>query len=119
MKILAIRYVPSSSRLVEFYKALGFDVDVSSRTGDWIEFVSAPAVIAIHTLPSGDSSRMPGGTELAFEAEEPLESVKARLDRAGFAGAAIVDESHGRSLQILDPEGSFVQINEFDRELYV
>ena len=119
MKIVAIRYVLRSSGLVEFYRALGFAVEVRSRTGDWIEFVGAPAVIAIHTLPSRDSSGMPGGTELAFEAEEPLEDVKARLDRAGFPGAAIVDESHGRSLQIFDPEGSFVQINEFDRELYV
>lgn len=119
MKILAIRYVSSSSRLVEFYTALGFSVDARSRTGDWIEFASALAVIAVHTIPPDDSGRVPGGTELAFEAEEPLESVKARLDSAGFPGSAIVDESHGRSLQIFDPDGSFVQINEFDRELYI
>lgn len=122
MKIVAIRYTARSADLADFYAALGFPVAVASRTGDWIELAPSTAAIAIHRADPSDrgpeSGRGAGSMELAFEADEPLETVRARLNDAGFPGAAIVDESHGRSLRILDPEGVPVQVNEFDRELY-
>jgi uncharacterized glyoxalase superfamily protein PhnB len=64
----------------------------------------------------------PGGglaVELAFEAEEPLEDVVARLRAAGFEPVtAIVDESYGRSFRVRDPEGLSIQVNEHDRALH-
>jgi hypothetical protein len=119
VKILAIRYVSDSPPVVDFYAALGFPLSVKSRTGAWIELADAPAAIAVHSIAADDSSHTAGEVELAFEADEPLESVQARLHEAGFPGSAIVDESHGRSLRTVDPEGVAVQINEFDRELYL
>lgn len=121
MKIIAIRYTARSADLLDFYAALGFPVDVASRTGDWVELASSSAAIAVHHVEPGerpDERHAEGNVELAFEADEPLESIQSRLDEAGFPGAVIVDEAHGRSLRLLDPEGVPVQINEFDRELY-
>jgi len=118
MKIVAIRYTAQSADLVDFYAALGFPTDVASRTGDWIELASTSAAIAVHHVEPDEPHHRPGTAELAFEADEPLETVRSRLDEAGFPGAVIVDEAHGRSLRILDPEGVPVQVNEFDRELY-
>ena len=77
------------------------------------------AAIAVHTIRPDESDHASGTVELAFEADEQLEEVRARLGRAGFSGAVIVDESHGRSLRIIDPEGVLIQVNEFDRELYL
>jgi hypothetical protein len=119
VKIIAIRYSTGSLALVSFYRALGFPVDVQSRTGDWIELASSSAAIAVHTIRPDEPDHASGTVELAFEADEQLEEVRARLGRAGFSSAVIVDESHGRSLRIIDPEGVLVQVNEFDRELYL
>lgn len=118
MKVLAIRYTARSADLVDFYTALGFPVDVASRTGEWIELASSSAAIAVHAAEPDEPRYAAGIVELAFEADDPLEAVRARLNQAGFPGAVIVDEAHGRSLRILDPEGVPVQVNEFDRELY-
>jgi len=54
----------------------------------------------------------------AFEADEPLEAVVARLADAGFPAEPIVDESFGRSFRVRDPDGVYVQINDNDRALY-
>lgn len=119
MKIVAVRYSTGSSALVSVYNALGFPVDVQSRTGDWIELASSLAAIAVHAVRPDEPDHASGTVELAFQVDEQLEQVRARLDQAGFSGAVIVDESHGRSLRIVDPEGVLVQVNEFDRELYL
>jgi len=118
MKVIAIRYTSDSTALVGFYTALGFPVDVASRTGDWIELASASAAIAVHHVAAEETIHPAGSAELAFEADEPLEAIRSRLRDAGFPGGEIVDEAHGRSLRIVDPDGTPVQINEFDRELY-
>jgi hypothetical protein len=118
MKILAIRYTRLSPELTSFYRALGLPLDVQSRTGDWIELGAIEGSLAVHVAESSDRSHAAGSVELAFESDEPLEAVKERLDAAGFTGGVILDESHGRSLRIVDPEGVPLQINEFDRELF-
>ena len=54
-----------------------------------------------------------------FVADEPLEAVEARLRAAGFPPeGTIVDQEWGRSLLVPGPDGTIVQIDEPDRELY-
>ena len=118
MKILAIRYTHFSAEMTSFYGALGLPLDVQSRTGDWIELGAIDGSLALHVADPLDLSHPAGSVELAFESDELLETIKTRLDTAGFAGSVIVDESFGRSLRIIDPEGVPVQVNEFDRELF-
>jgi hypothetical protein len=43
--------------------------------------------------------------------------VQARLGAAGFE-AQIIDESFGRSLRVVDPDGVAVQVNEAMRDDY-
>jgi hypothetical protein len=40
------------------------------------------------------------------------------LRSAGFDPGPIIDEGFGRSMRVRDPDGVWVQINLFDRELY-
>ena len=54
----------------------------------------------------------------SFEADEPLEAITDRLRAAGFDPGPILDEGFGRSMRVRDPDGVWVQINMFDRELY-
>lgn len=63
MKIVAIRYSTGSSALVSSYRALGFPVDVLSRTGDWIELAGSSAAIAVHTTRPDEQDHDSGAVE--------------------------------------------------------
>ena len=59
------------------------------------------------------------GVALNFVADEPLEAIEQRLRAAGFPpDGTIVDQEWGRSLLVPAPDGTVIQIDEQDRELY-
>jgi hypothetical protein len=56
---------------------------------------------------------------VSFIAEEPLETLERRLRAAGFTPeGTVVDQEWGRSLFVRAPDGTVVQIDEQDPELY-
>jgi catechol 2,3-dioxygenase-like lactoylglutathione lyase family enzyme len=113
MRVLPIRYCADVAESTRFYRALGLELGASTRPGGWVELPAAAGTLALHR-----ESGHPGECELAFEADEPLETVLARLAAAGYPAEPILDESYGRSLRVRDPDGVWVQINEHDRSLY-
>lgn len=113
MKLLPIRYSSNVETSTKFYRALGLEEGPSSRPGTWVELPAGAGVLAIHQ-DTDDGGRC----ELAFEAEGPLEQISSRMEAAGFEPGVIVDENFGQSLRLRDPDGAWVQINRFDRELY-
>jgi catechol 2,3-dioxygenase-like lactoylglutathione lyase family enzyme len=113
MRVLPIRYCADVAASTRFYRALGLDLGAATRPGSWVELPGAAGVLALHQ--AGDR---PGACELAFEADEPLEAVVARLAAAGYPAGPILDESFGRSVRVRDPDGVPVQDNENDRSLY-
>ena len=113
MRVLPIRYCADVEASIRFYRALGLELGAATRPGSWVEMPAAAGILALHR-----STEHAGDCELAFEADEPLEAVAARLAGAGFATEPIVDESYGRSLRVRDPDGVYVQVNENDRSLY-
>lgn len=115
MRVLPIRYCADMTASTRFYRALGLELGAATRPGSWVELPAAAGVLALHRA---DTSADAGRCELAFEADEALEKVADRLRSAGFAPEPIVDESFGRSLRVPDPDGAWVQVNEYDRELY-
>jgi catechol 2,3-dioxygenase-like lactoylglutathione lyase family enzyme len=112
MRVLPIRYCLDEAS-TRFYRALGLELGAATRPGSWVELPAAAGILALHR-----SSEDAGDCELAFEADEPLEAVAARLADAGFPAEPILDESYGRSLRVRDPDGVYVQVNENDRSLY-
>jgi catechol 2,3-dioxygenase-like lactoylglutathione lyase family enzyme len=135
MRPLAIRYVRDMEASQRFYTALGLRVDFAGRAprrggSRWVELVGGQGgLLALHQTdlatdpaavdPAAADPAADPEFELAFEAEEPLEDVVARLRLAGYEPAtAIVDESYGRSFTVHDPEGLKLQINEHDRALH-
>jgi catechol 2,3-dioxygenase-like lactoylglutathione lyase family enzyme len=113
MKVLPIRYCADMAASTRFYRALGLELGAVTRPGSWVELPAAAGLLALHRTDGSDAGRC----ELAFEADEPLEAVADRLRSAGYAPEPIMDESHGRSLRVLDPDGAWVQVNEHDRSL--
>jgi catechol 2,3-dioxygenase-like lactoylglutathione lyase family enzyme len=113
MRVLPIRYCADVEASTRFYRALGLELGAATRPGSWVELPAAAGILALHR-----AAEHAGDCELAFEADEPLEAVGARLAAAGFPTEPIVDESYGRSLRVRDPDGVYVQVNENDRSLY-
>jgi catechol 2,3-dioxygenase-like lactoylglutathione lyase family enzyme len=111
MRVLPIRYSSDVEPMTRFYEVLGLRVGSVSRPGGWVELPAEAGTLAIHR---GDAGRC----ELAFETDERLEDVAARLRAAGYEPGPVIDEGFGRSLRVRDPDGVWVQINAYDRELY-
>jgi catechol 2,3-dioxygenase-like lactoylglutathione lyase family enzyme len=117
MKVMPIRYVADISAAAKFYTALGLVGGDDSRSGNWLELNGSGGLLGLHSVRTSAQDR-PGSVELSFEADEPLEKITERLVLAGFDAGTILDENFGRSLQLVDPDGMPVQINENDRALY-
>lgn len=114
MRVVPIRYTADIAAARRFYLALGLSSGPESRPGAWVELPAASGMLALHSA----SDVAPGTCELAFETEEPLQDVAQRLREAGFEPGPVLDENHGQSLRVRDPDGVWVQINLLDRELY-
>ncbi len=119
MKLRVIHFVPDVAEAARFYEALGLRPEVRARTGTWIELAAAGGELDLHDAASAADGEGREGFAVNLVTAEPLEAVGRRLRDAGFPpeGAA-VDQGWGRSLFVRAPDGTVVQIDEQDPELY-
>lgn len=116
---MTIVYVRDVARALPFYQALGFEIALRERTGDWIQLRMGDAVLGLHKGEE-PSQREKGGIQLSLIAHERLEHLLERLAAAGFTTThPILDESFGRSVQLEAPEGLLIQVDELEIDLYV
>lgn len=124
---LPVVYVSDVDSSVAFYAALGFVEHNRSRSGAWVELAGPGGRLGPHeSKPRQDvAPHEPdepvgaGVVMLGFVATEPLEAVVAAVAGAGHEPVrGIADESFGRSVVLVDPDGALIQINEHDEELY-
>ena len=119
MRIRPIHFVPDVDEAMRFYEALGLEVQARARTGHWIELTAAGGELALHDTTTAADGEGREGMLVNFIAEEPLEAVERRLRVAGFPPqGTVVDQAWGRSLFVRAPDGTVVQIDEQDPELY-
>lgn len=119
MRLRPIHFVPDVAEAVRFYEALGLHVDARARSGHWIELVAGGGELGLHDSAIAADGAGREGLALNFVAEEPLERVERRLQEAGFPPhGTIVDQEWGRQLQVQAPDGTWIQVDERDRELY-
>ena len=119
MKVRPIHFVPDVDQAVRFYEALGLASKVRSRSGHWIEMAATSGELCLHDSAIAADGEGRTGLALNFVADEPLEAIEARVRAAGFPpDGTIVDQEWGRCLFVPAPDGTVVQIDEPDRELY-
>lgn len=115
MRLMPIVYSSAPSESVHLYEALGLRVARRARNEIWIELEGPAATLGIHQ--AGIATH--GTVDLALVSDEPLEDTVARLRARGIEPLqGIQDDEFGRSIQVRDPGGVIVQINEHDEELY-
>ena len=119
MRVRAIHFVGDVQQALSFYEALGLAEAVRDRAGRWVELRAAGGEVALHDGPSADDGAGREGVLFTLVADEPLEDVAGRLHAAGFPPEGEpVDQPSGRSLFVRAPDGTMVQIDAQDPELY-
>jgi predicted enzyme related to lactoylglutathione lyase/predicted DNA-binding protein len=119
---LTIVYVRDVARALPFYQALGFEIALRERTGDWVQLRMGDAVLGLHKGEEASQRErgMKGVIQFSLIVHDRLENLLERLDAAGFSTShPIIDESFGRSVQLEAPEGLLIQADELEIDLYI
>lgn len=115
MRIQTIVYVRNMDASVEWYRAV-LDSEPVTHGSHWSSFHVGGANLALHFV---ERPLDPGRVELSLVCTEALEDLVTRLESNDISMArGIADETFGRSIQLRDPEGMIVQVNEHDAEYY-
>lgn len=117
MRVIPVRFTNDTGAMRRFLEALGLAATIASDSGGWIELAGTGGGVGLHAADSAETEYSPGETSLSFESDEALEDVQVRLAAAGFP-SDIIDESFGRSLRVVDPDGVALQINEAMQDDY-
>ncbi|HEY5197672.1 MAG TPA: VOC family protein [Solirubrobacteraceae bacterium] len=119
MRVRPIHFVPDVAAAVSFYEAVGLRTQAYSRSGHWVELDASGGGLGLHDAAIAADGAGRTGLALNLITDEPLEKVEDRLRLAGFPpDGRIVDQEWGRSLFVRAPDGTIVQIDEPDAELY-
>lgn len=119
MRVRVIQFVPQVAECERFYEALGLRASRRSRTGTWVELIAGGGELDLHDSASAADGEGRRGFVVSLVADERLEAVARRLGEAGFPpDGDVVDQEWGRSLFVRAPDGTVVQIDEQDPELY-
>lgn len=99
-----------------FLEVLGLRPRIESRGGAWVDLVGAAGMVALHTAETSTSGAVDGETRLSFEVAD-AHAFGARLGDAGY-DAALYDEAYGRVVEVTDPLGATMMIDERSDDLY-
>jgi catechol 2,3-dioxygenase-like lactoylglutathione lyase family enzyme len=114
VKLELILSVSSVERAATFYQALGFVLGSREISPYWAEMTCGESFIGLHRddqLKTQDSGRV----FVMLNAQMPLEMMVDQLLRNDIQlEREIADETFGRSIQVRDPDGMLIQINEHE-----
>jgi len=117
LKLVPIVYVTDMDRSLAWYRTLLPDAELVSASPYWSELSLGPAAsLALHRTETITPGTQVG---VAFEAGRPLDMLLDDLAAGGIEPhRGIADEVFGRSVQVADPDGLIIQVNEHDTERY-
>ena len=118
LKLQPMVHVDDMGKAVDFYSKLGATVLHGSRDGDWTLLRIGNTELGLLAHPVNPEQNE-GKVELNFEYSNSLEALEKQLREVGVTIARPTgDEGFGYQLQLEDPDGMLVKINQTDPELY-
>ncbi len=111
-------HVEDMGKAIDFYSKLGATVLNGSRDGDWALLRFGDTELGLLAHPANPEQNE-GKVELNFDYSASLEELEKTLRAAGVTIARPTgDEGFGYQLQLEDPDGMLVKINQIDAQLY-
>lgn len=104
MQLQPIVYVTDMERAIAWYTNL-IATEPTMTSDFWTSYSVGGGNLALHF---SDETPTPGGVELSLVTEEPLETVMTRVT----AIDGITEQPFGRSIVVVDPDGTKIQVNE-------
>jgi catechol 2,3-dioxygenase-like lactoylglutathione lyase family enzyme len=100
--------VSDTDRAIDFYKRLGFNVDMDQRMSDELRFVQLTppgSRVSIH-IGEGTSTMKPGTIKGLILVVESAEASKAELDKRGIETSDVESQPWGKHVYFSDPDGN-------------
>ena len=118
IRVQPLLHVDDMGKALDFYGKLGATVLNGSRDGDWALLRFGGNELGLLAHPA-NPEQSEGKVELNFEYSASLEDLEKRLRAAGVKIARPTgDEGFGYQLQLEDPDGLLIKINQLDPDLY-
>jgi catechol 2,3-dioxygenase-like lactoylglutathione lyase family enzyme len=106
--------VSDTDRAIDFYKRLGFNVDMDQRMSDELRFVQLTppgSSCSIH-IGEGTSTMKPGTIKGLILVVESAEASKAELDKRGIETSDVESQPWGKHVYFSDPDGNSWTVQE-------
>ncbi len=106
--------VTDTDRAMEFYKRLGFNVDMDERTNDNLRFVQLTppgSGCSIH-IGEGTSTMTPGSVRGLILVVDSAEAAKAELNQRGIDTSEVEPQPWGKHVYFSDPDGNSWTVQE-------
>jgi predicted enzyme related to lactoylglutathione lyase len=106
--------VSDTDRAIEFYKQVGFTVDMDQRMSDELRFVQLTppgSGCSIH-IGEGTSTMQPGTVRGLILVVDSAEAARAELDKRGIATSEVEEQPWGKHVYFSDPDGNSWTVQE-------
>lgn len=112
-----VRFTDDVPAMRRFLETIGLVPRIEAEAGGWVDMVSGGGMVALHSAASSNTGGQPGQTTLSFEADD-VDALASALSAAGCPGVSVHDESYARVLEVTDPLGDPVVVDERSDDLY-
>ena len=116
--LAGIRFTDDVARMRAYLEALGLSAGITRSTAqaDWAAMHAGAGQVLLHSAATSDH-RMPSGTTLLTGETPDVAELAGMLKHRGL-GTTLVDEAYARSLEVIDPLGAVVVVNETQTDTY-
>ncbi|MDN5765717.1 MAG: hypothetical protein L0H96_01150 [Humibacillus sp.] len=118
LTLAGIRFTDDVARMRAYLEALGLSAGITRSTtqADWAAMHAGAGQVLLHSAATSDH-RMPSGTTLLTGETPDVAELAGILEHRGPA-TVLVDEAYARSLEVIDPLGALVVVNETQTDTY-
>ncbi len=111
-----VRFTDDIPAMQAFLERFGLQPRITSDRPGWVDLAGAAGLVALHSAKDSTTGAIHGETRLSFELED-ADAAAAALRGAGF-DVSVIDESWGRTLELIDPDGRTMLCDERSDDLY-
>lgn len=115
LTLAAIRFTDDVPAMCRFLEALGLST-VETRGEGWARLTSRGGEVWLHSAADSDLGAPAGSTALTGEVAA-VDATTQALETAGIT-VSVVDEAYGRSLEVTDPQGDILVLQESSADGY-